>query len=100
MPPVSLTKLKDPEWSIQHRSFYNPTPMKSPAPNAYTHPEVMDWKHKKLTFHKRLKKNKKVIAGPCKVGPTYQVKNFGVGKDSPKWSFTKGPRNKVRLSPS
>ncbi|KAK7101645.1 hypothetical protein V1264_019994 [Littorina saxatilis] len=99
LPSVDLTKLKNPEWSILNRNIFNPEGFKRPPPNAYTLPEELIKKDKRFIFHKRLKANKRVIAGPCKVGPTYNVTNYNVGKDSLQWTFTKGQRNKIIAGP-
>lgn len=89
-----------PQWSILARTMYDPRPMKKPAPNRYSPPEVLNWRRRRVPLSDKIKPNKKQVAGPCKAGPAgYRVDNFRMGKEGLKFSVTRGPRGLVCPGP-
>ncbi|KAL8574033.1 hypothetical protein ACOMHN_067380 [Nucella lapillus] len=90
--PLNLTRYQSPEWSILNRHIYNYKGMKNPPPNKYLIPDTVTLKNN-FTLGKKLKPNKKVIAGACKAGPTYMVKGHETGRNAPKYSMPRAPRN-------
>lgn len=100
LPPVNLYLHKNPEWSIPIRCLYQFKGSCAPPPNTYDVPDMVAINQKtRFSFGRRLKHNRKLVAGPCRRGPTYNVRNYAVGKAGPKYSVPRAARGKVVTGP-